>query len=122
MLQASVITFAGFWIAHLLHMFYSMAFPFRAHNFMRSHSATRKVHFVEVFVILTLGLLSSIIIISTSGYQFDGFPQLCTPASLAGYFYYQLLPFTIGSTFAILILCTLVLIVRSVSCSVKVYS
>ena len=114
--------FVGFWIAHLLHMFYSMAFPFRAHHFMSSHSTTRRVHFIEVFVIVTVGLLSSTIIINTSGYEFVGFPQFCSAASLAGYFYAQLLPFTIGSTIGILTLCTLVLIVRGVSCSIEVYS
>ena len=115
-IQASIIMFAGFWIAHLLHMFYSVAFPFGAHRFMTSHFATRRVHFIEVFVIITVGLLCSTIIISTSGYEFVGFPQLCISASLAGYFYAQLLPFTIASAIGILILCsTLILIVRNVS-------
>ena len=107
--------FAGFWIAHLLHIFCSMAFPFRAHHFMASHTATRRVHFIEVFIIITLGLLCSTISISTSGYEFVGFPQICEAASLAGYFYAELLPFTIGASIGILTLCTSVLIVRGVS-------
>ena len=118
-LQASVIMVTGFWLAHVLHMFYSLAFPFRALRFMASHSATRRVHLIEVFVVITLGLLSSVIIISTSGYRFIGFPQTCASGSAAGYFYAQLLPLTIGVSIGMLILSTSVMIVRNVSYSIK---
>ena len=113
--QATLIIFMGFWITHLLHMFYSIAFPFRANRFIKSHSATRRAHFIEAFVIITLGLLMGSINISTSGYWFTGFPQVCEPASLDSFFYSQLIPFAIGGSTAILTLCLLVLIVRNVS-------
>ena len=112
MVQATLIIFIGFWIAHLLHMFYSVAFPFRANHFMTSHSATRRV---QAFVIITLGLLIGTINIITSEYRFTGFPKVCASASLDGFFYSQLIPLTIGGSIAILTLCFLVLIVRNVS-------
>ena len=36
-IQTLIIMFIGFWNAHVLHMLYSMAFPFRANCFMTSH-------------------------------------------------------------------------------------
>ena len=122
MLQASVIMLTEFWLAHVLHMFYSLAFPFRAQRFLTSHSATRRVHFVEVFVIITVGLLCSTINISTSGHEFNGFPQYCVTATLTGYFYSQLLPITVGISIGILIMFTSILIVRRVSCSVETHN
>jgi len=106
----------GFWAAHLFHMFYSLAFPFKAHNFMLSHSTKRRVHLIEVVVITSLGLLSGIITISTSGYEFIGFPRSCTASSSAGLFYTLILPITIGFTIGISLMCASVLIVRRVSC------
>ena len=113
--QASLIMFMGFWIAHLLHMFYSIAFPLRAYRFMKSDSATRRVHFIEVFIIITLGLLNSTLSISITGYIFVGFPRVCTLATLSDYFFSQLIPFTIGGSIGMLILCSLVVTVRNVS-------
>ena len=117
-MQASIIMLTGFWLVHLLHIFYSLAFPFRAQRFIASHSATRRVHFIVVLVVITLGSLSSVIIINTSGYEFIGFPQLCEVGSTPGYFYAELLPITMGISIGMLAMCTSVLIVRNVSYSI----
>ena len=119
MIQSSLIMFLGFWNAHVFHMFYSIAFPFKANRFMTSDSAKRRVHCIEVFVIVILGLLGSTINISLSGYRFVGFPRICALTTLNGYFYTQLVPFTIGCGIGVLSLCSLVLIVRNVSFNFK---
>ena len=112
----------GFWLVHLFHVFYGLAFPFSSQRFMASHSTTRRVHFIEVFVVMTLGLLGSTIIINTSGYAFFGFPQFCRADSLAGYFYAELLPVTIEVSIGILLMCASVLIIRNVSYSIIMHT
>ena len=97
-------------------MFFSLAFPFEAQRFMSSHSTKIKVYFIEVVVIVTVGLLPSTITISTSRYEFIGYTQGCAPSSTAGFFYTILLPMTIGATIGISLLCASVLVVRRVSC------
>ena len=82
---------------------------------MTSHSVTRRVHFIEFAVIVTLGLVSSIIIIVTSGYSFIGFPQVCIINSLSGYLYAQLLPVTIGFSTAVVLIYASAMVVRNVS-------
>ena len=71
--------FLGFLNAHVLHMLYSIAFPLRANRFMTSDSAKRRVHCIEVFVVVILGLLGSTKNISLTGYQFIGFPYIFNP-------------------------------------------
>ena len=82
---------------------------------MTSHSVTRRVHFIEFAVIVTLGLVSSIIIIVTSGYSFTGFPQVCIIKSSSGYLYTQLLPVTIGFSTAVVLICASAMVIRNVS-------
>ena len=82
---------------------------------MTSHSATRRAHFIEFAAVVTLGLVSSIIIIVTSGYSFIGFPQVCIINSLSGYLYAQLLPVTIGFSTATVLICASAMVVRNVS-------
>ena len=101
-------------------MLYSIAFPFRANRFMTSHSATRRVHCIEVFIIISLGLLSSTININITGYRFVGFPGICVLTTLDGYFYTHLVPLTIGCGIGVVTLCSLVLIVRNVSFNFKI--
>ena len=115
-MQAMVIMYTGFWLAHLFHVFYSLAFPFKSQHFMSSRSATRVVHLIEFVVIVTLGLLCSIITITVSGYEFTGVSQVCIPASLDGYFYAEAAPDAVGLTICILLLCASAMIVRNVSC------
>ena len=114
-MQTALIMYIGFWNAHVLHMLYSIAFPFEANHFMTSHSATKRVHYIEVFVIMTLALLGSTINISTTGYRFIGFSRLCVITSLTSFFYSYLVPIATGCSIGVLMLCSLVLIVRKVS-------
>lgn len=107
--------FVGFWLAHLLHMFYSFTFPFKSQQFMTSNIAKRRFHFIELVVIITLGLLCSMIVTFTSGYGFSIFPETCTVTSLVEYFYTQVLPVTVGFSIGVLLLCVSVFIVRKVS-------
>lgn len=115
-MQAMVFMYTGFWLTHLFHVFYSLAFPFKSQRFMASHSATRMVHLMEFVLIATLGLLCSIITITVSQYEFNGLLQLCTPASLDVYFYTQAAPDAIGLSICIFLLCASAMIIRNVSC------
>ena len=115
-MQTMIILYTGFWLTHLFHVFYSLAFPFKSQKFMASHSATRIAHLIEFIVIATLGLLCSTITIIVSGYEFTGLSQYCTPASLDGYFYAEAVPDAIGLSICILLLCASAMIVRNVSC------
>ena len=115
-MQAMVFMYTGFWLTHLFHVFYSLAFPFKSHRFMASHSTTRMVHLMEFVVIVTLGLLCSIITITVSQYEFNGHPQLCRPTSLDVFFYTGVAPDAIGLSICIFLLCASALIIRNVSC------
>ena len=66
---------------HILHLFGSVAFPFKSEQLWQSKSFKRKAYVIEIIVILICGLLPSIIILSVGGYQFSGFPALCAPSS-----------------------------------------
>ena len=66
---------------HILHLFGSVAFPFKSEQLWQSKSFKRKIYVIEIIFILICGLLPSIIVLFVSRYQFSGFPALCAPSS-----------------------------------------
>jgi len=76
----------------------------------------KMVHVIEMIVIISLGLLPSVIIVSTSGYQIDGsLPDLCVPRGRSEFFYTFSLPIVIGATIGLSMLLTAFWILRQVS-------
>lgn len=81
---------------------------------MTDHS--RVAHAAELTIIVVLGLIPSVIVVSTSGYHIDGFlPDLCVPSSRDVLFYTILLPILICATIALTMLFTAFWILRRVS-------
>ena len=66
-------------------------FPLTSQHLIKSKQLRRSVHLIEVLVVLVCGLLPSVIIISTSGYQYIGFPPVCTN-EIPGVLFYTLKP------------------------------
>ena len=65
---------------------------------MKSKRFRRVTHLIEVVMISVYGLLPSIVIVSTSGYQFVGFPPVCNN-DMPDVFYYTLVfPISIEAT------------------------
>ena len=98
------ITFFLFWLFHCGHLFFSLAFPFKANHISKSFSLKLKIHIAEVTFILLCGLLPSIVIISTSKYQYNGFPLFCFSSSHLVFFYSYVLPIAIGAVIGICLL------------------
>ena len=96
--------FLGFWLCHLCHLFFSLAFPFRAQQLMKSDCIWRFSHLTEVVVVIACGFVPSIAILSTSGYSFTGFPPTCNVSDTAVLFYTFTLPYALASTFGLCIL------------------
>ena len=86
----------------------------KAKLFMTDYS--RRVHAIEMIIIMILGLLPGTIIVSTSGYQIDGFlPDLCSPKDRDALFYSLVLPIEISATIGLSLLFTTFWILRRVS-------
>ena len=96
--------FFGFWIFHLAHLLHSLISPMRSQNLMKSKRFRRIVHLVEVLIILVCGLLPSIVIVSTSGYQFVGFPPVCNSKIPDVFFYTLIFPISIEATIGLCML------------------
>jgi len=94
----------GFLIFHLSHLLHTLTKPFRAQTLMKSVWYTRTAHITETLIVLICGSLPSIVLFSTSGYGYSGFPPLCYSKNPATLFYTLILPISIGST---IILCLL---------------
>ena len=103
-LQAGITTFLLFWSSHVLHIFISLAFPIKYHKFSREKCHSRIVYVVEIILILTLGVLPSLIIATTSGYQFGGFPPICLTRSPNVLFYSAVFPVSIITIFGVCLL------------------
>ena len=65
---------------------------------MKSKRFRRIAHLIEVVIISVCGLLPSIVIVSTSGYQFIGFPPVCNYEMPDVFFYTLVFPMSIEAT------------------------
>ena len=110
-----------FWIFHVLHMFGSLAFPFKFQQWSKSKRLRRQTYLVELILIFLCGVLPWIILTIVSDYQFPGFPYLCLPSSGPVLFYTFLLPVTILSTFGLCLLFASFWILHKVSNEIYVY-
>ena len=103
-LQAGFTTFLLFWSSHVLHIFISLVFPIKYHKFSKKKSHSKIVYVVEIILILTLGVLPSMIIAATSGYQFAGFPPICITRSPNVLFYTAVFPVSLITIFGVCLL------------------
>ena len=99
----------------MFHVFASVAFPFKTNKIFGSKSYILRIHVAEIIVIFILGFLSSVITLSTSGYQYTEFPPSCYPKSSTVSFYTLLLPLTLGSTVGVFFLMGAFWILRKVN-------
>ena len=113
--QSGALIFFGFWIFHLFNLLYSLMFPFRSQHLIKSKQFRRNVHFIEVLIVLMCGLLPSIIIVSTSGYQYIGFPPVCTNEIPEVLFYTLIFPISIEAIFGLCMLLISLWILRKVT-------
>ena len=97
-------------------------YPFKAQNLMKSTHLRRKVHIIEVVITLVCGLLPSVIIIGTSGYQNFAFPPVCTNETPEVLFYTFIFPMSIGATIGLSMLLISLVILRKVSSYVATYN
>ena len=82
---------------------------------MKSTHLKRNVHIIEIVITLVCGLLPSVIIIGTSGYQYTGFPPVCTNEIPEVLFYTFIFPISIGATVGLSMLLLSLVILRKVS-------
>ena len=115
--QSGTLIFFGFWIFHLFHLLYSLISPLKAQNLLKSRQFRRSVHLIEVLVVLVYGLLPSIVIVSTSGYQYSGFPPVCTNATPEVFFYTLIFPISIEATIGLCMLLISLWLLRKVHSS-----
>ena len=113
-LQTGILCFFGFWLSHLAHLFFALAFPFKAKKFMNEHGKT--AHIIEMIIIIVLASVPGAVIIGTTQYQIDRFPpDLCIPSDPAVFFYTFSLAVSIGSTIGLAMLCATFAVLRRVS-------
>ena len=62
---------------------------------MNSKRFRRIAHLIEVVIVSVCGLLPSIVIVSTSGYQFVGFPPACNNEIPEVFFFTLIFPVAI---------------------------
>ena len=113
--QTGALIFFGFWLFHLSYLFFSLVYPFKAQNLMKSTHLKRNVHIIEVVITLVCGLLPSVIIIATSGYKHYAFPPVCIHASPEMLFYTFILPISIGAAVGLSLLLLSIVILRKVA-------
>ena len=82
---------------------------------MKSAHLKRNVHITEIVITLVCGLLPSVIIIGTSGYQHFAFPPVCTNGIPEVLFYTFIFPISIGATVGLSMLLLSIVILRKVS-------
>ena len=96
-------------------------YPFKAQTLMKSTSLRRNLHIAEVAITLLCGLLPSIIIIGTSGYQNFAFPPVCTNEIPEVLFYTFIFPMSIGATIGLSMLLLSIVILRKVHMYIRTY-
>jgi len=112
--QTGALVFFGFWLFHLFRLFHSLLYPFKAQQLMKSTRFKRYAHLIEVLIVLGCGFIPSIVIVSTSGYGYSGFPPLCNSQNPAVFFYTLILPIALGSTVGLSMLLFSLWIIRKV--------
>jgi len=113
--QTGALVFFGFWLFHLCHLFHGLLFPFKAQLLMKSAHFKRYAHAFEVVIVLGCGFIPSIVIVTTSGYRYSGFPPSCSSDNPAVLFYTLILPIALGSTLGLCVLLFSLWILRKVS-------
>lgn len=113
-IQTGALVFFGFWLFHLSHLLYSLKYPFKAQKLMKSPQLKRN-HIIEVVVTLVCGLVPSLVIISTSGYQHFAFPPTCNNGIPEVLFYTFIFPMSIGATVGLCMLLMSFVILRKVN-------
>lgn len=93
-----------FWMFHVVHVFASLAFPFKSERLMNSKTFRRRTFVVEIILILIFGFLPAIIVEVFGDYFYAGFPSICISNSTPLAFYSHLLPITIISTLGLCLL------------------
>ena len=96
--QSGALIFFGFWLFHLFHLLHSLMYPFKAQELMKSPQLRRNIHIIEVIITLACGLIHSVIVVGTSGYQHFAFPPLCTNKGPEILFYTFIFPISIEAT------------------------
>ena len=120
-IQSGAMIFFGFWLFHILHLLYSLISPFRAQKLKKSPQLRRTVHIIEVIITLVCGLIPSVVIIGTSGYQHFAFPPVCTNEVPEMLFYTFVFPISIGATVSLYMLLICFIIIRKVTMYVCMY-
>ena len=119
--QSGALIFFGFWVFHLFHLLYSLMFPLRSQHLINSKPLQRSVHLIEVLVVLVCGLLPSLIVLGTSGYQYIGFPPVCTNEIPEVLFYTLIFPISIEAIFGLCMLVISLWILRKVCSCMPIY-
>ena len=112
--QSGALIFFGFWVFHLFHLLHTLMSPLKAQNLLKSERFRRTVHIIEVLVVLVCGLLPSVVIVSTSGYQYSGLPPVCTNAIPEVSFYTFIFPISILATIGLCMLLISLWLLRKV--------
>ena len=112
--QSGALIFFGFWLFHLFHLLHSLVYPFKAQKLKKSPQLRRYIHTIEVIVTLACGLIPSVIVIGTSGYQHFAFPPVCTTEVPELLFYTFIFPISIGATVGLCMLLLSIIILRKV--------
>ena len=89
-------------------------YPFKAQQLMKSPKLRRNIHIIEVTVTLACGLIPSVIVVVTSGYQHFAFPPVCTNEVPEMLFYTFIFPISIGATVGLCMLLISIIILRKV--------
>ena len=113
-IQSGALIFFGFWLFHILHLLHSLMYPFKAQKLMKSPQLKRNIHIIEVTVTLACGLIPSVVIIGTSGYQHFAFPSVCINEVPEMLFYTFIFPISIGATVGLCMLLICFVILRKV--------
>ena len=109
-------TFFLFWFLHVSHVFTSLAFPFKYNIWMSSKKTTRRAYVTEMVLVAMCGVLPSIVIVFTNGYQFRlGFPPFCAPTNIDVLFSIVLVPLALGSAVGLSLLFSSFWILHKVS-------
>jgi len=92
---------------------------------MNSKKITRRAYVTEMILVAICGVLPSIILVFTDGYQFRlGFPPFCAPTNIDILFPIVLMPLTLGSAVGLSLLFASFWILNRVStylCTVNMY-
>jgi len=96
-----------------------MAFPFKAQKLMQSARFRRISHITEVLLVIAFASVPSIIVLSTSGYSYAGFPPTCNVSDPDLLFYTFTLPYALISTYGLCALLATLWILRKVYFTIK---